>query len=404
MQREQRLPLAERGTAAATHVSRRDFLRTAGAVGLLGGISQILPAYARPSLDPHRPAAPGVAPRRTGSLVEYDLTVAETPFRVAGRRTTASTLNATVPGPLLRFREGDEAVIRGPGEVFEYRFPIRQYGTHWYHSHSAFQEQTGHYGPMILDPADGYPYAFDREYVVMLGDWTFENPAKVLDRLKKQPDYYNYQKRTVFDFFRDVARDGLGATLRDRRMWGEMRMSPTDISDITGATYTYLVNGLAPETNWTGLFRPGERVLLRFINAAAATYFDVRLPGLPLQVVQVSGQFVEPVETDEFRIAIAETYDVIVEPTEDRAYTIFAEAMDRSGYARGTLAPREGMSAPIPERRKRPILSMADMGMAHGDMEGMEMPGMDHGSMPGMTTPADTAQPAATRWCARVIP
>jgi CopA family copper-resistance protein len=367
----------------------------------------------------------------------YDLSIAETPIRIGSRRTTATSINATVPGPLLRFREGDEAVIRvtnalgedtsvhwhgilvppemdgvpgvsfpgiRPGEVFEYRYPIRQYGTYWYHSHSAFQEQLGHYGPMILDPADGYPYTFDREYVVMLADWTFMDPHMVLDKLKKQPDYFQYNKRTLGDFFRDVAEKGLGAALRDRRMWARMRMNPTDISDITGATYTFLMNALDPEANWTGLFRPGERVLLRFINAAAATYFDVRLPGLPMTVVQVSGQFVQPVETDEIRIAIAETYDVIVQPAEERAYTIFAEAMDRSGYARGTLAPREGMSAPIPERRKPPVLTMADMGMAHGDMEGMDMPGMDHGGMAGTLTPADTAATGMEGHAGHVMP
>ena len=203
-------------------------------------------------------------------------------------------------------------------------------------------------------------------------------------RLKKRPDYYNYQKRTVSDFFRDTADKGFFSALGDRLRWGDMRMNPTDISDVTGATYAYLMNGLDPGSNWTGLFRAGERVRLRFINAAAASYFDVRIPGLPMKVVQVSGQHVQPVETDEFRMAIAETYDVIVEPTADVAYTVFAEAMDRSGFARGTLAPREGMSGDLPVRRSRPLLTMADMGMAFGDMEGMNMGGAD-ADMPGMS-------------------
>ena len=225
----------------------------------------------------------------------------------------------------------------------------------------------------MIDPAEGEPQAFDREHVVVLSDWTFEDPHRILAKLKKQPDYYNFQKRTVFDFFRDVAAHGLGAAVRDRLEWGGMRMNPTDISDITGTTYTYLVNGQGPEPGWTGLFQPSERVRLRFINTSAASLLDVRIPGLPMTVMQVSGQHVRPVETDEIRIAITERYDVIVEPTEDRAYTIFAEAMDRSGFARATLAPLEGMEAPVPPRRARPLLTMADMGMDH-DMAYVDAP------------------------------
>lgn len=411
-------PIPHPARAVRATLTRRDFLQYTGAVGLLAGLERLTPAWARPT-------GPGSTPRPTalsGSDGPIELTIGRVPISVGGRRTEATAINGTVPGPLLRFREGDEAVIRvtneldedtsihwhgiilpnamdgvpkvnfpgiRPGETFEYRFPIRQSGTYWYHSHSGLQEQLGHYGPLIIDPADGDPYDYDREYVVVLSDWTFENPYRVLARLKKMPHYYNRQERTVFDFIRDVADRGLGATLRDRLAWAEMRMNPTDISDVTGATYTYLMNGLAPESNWTGLFRPGERVRLRFINASAATLLDVRIPGLPMTVVQKDGQNVQPVETDEFRIAIAETYDVIVEPAEDRAYTVFAEAIDRSGYARGTLAPREGMEAPIPDRRERPLLTMADMGMDHGAMDGMDHGGMDHDGagghgMPGM--------------------
>ncbi|HEX7118610.1 MAG TPA: copper resistance system multicopper oxidase [Longimicrobiales bacterium] len=396
---------------------RRTFLRTAGALGAAAGLEALLPGYAWPR--PAHTAPRALEPRMEGGAAVYELEIAESPIVVAGRRATATTTNGTVPGPQLHLYEGQDAVIRvtnrlgedtsihwhglvlppemdgvpgisfpgiRPGETFEYRFPVRQHGTYWYHSHSGLQEQVGHYGPLIIRPADGDPYAFDREYTVVLSDWTFENPYRILARLKKQPDYYNFRKRTVFDFFRDVARDGLAAALGDRLIWAEMRMNPTDLSDVTGAAYTYLMNGLAPEDNWTGLFRPGERVLLRFINASAATYFDVRVPGLPMTVVQVSGQAVEPVETDELRIAIAETYDVIVEPGEDRAYTVFAEAMDRSGYARGTLAPREGMEAPVPERRERPVLSMADMGMDHGQAHGSghgASQSTGHGASPG---------------------
>ncbi len=270
------------------------------------------------------------------------------------------------------------------GETFTYRYRLKQSGTYWYHSHARFQEQTGLYGPLVIDPADEDPVAYDREYVVQLTDWTFENPISIFKRLKRHSEYYNRQHRTMVDFFRDVDKHGLDAALKDRQAWGAMRMDPTDILDITGAAYTYLMNGRGPESNWTALFKPGERVRLRFINASSMTYFNVRIPGLPLTVVQADGQNVEPVTVDEFQIAVAETYDVIVTPQADKAFTIFAESMDRSGYARGTLAPRAGMSAEIPKLRPRPLLTMKDMGM--GNMSGMAGMKMDeksaeHGSM-----------------------
>ena len=400
-------------------------LHSLGAVGMAAGVERLLPDYARARAATGAP--PALAPQLRDGVLVHELEIAETRVRIEGRATTATTINGTVPGPLIRLREGDDAVLRvhnrlrddtsihwhglilpfemdgvpglsfpgiRPAEIFEYRIPVRQSGTYWYHSHSGLQEQLGHYGPLIIDPAEPYPYKFDREFVIVLSDWTFENPYRVLDRLKKQPDYYNQQRRTVGEFFRDVAAAGFGATVRDRLMWSSMRMNPTDIADVTGATYSYLMNGLAPETNWQGIFRPGERVLLRVINAAAGSYFDVRVPGVPMTVVQVSGQYVEPVETDEFRIALAETYDVIVELPEDRAYTLFAEASDRSGFASGTLAPRAGMVGALPARRKRPVLTMADMGMDHGGMAGMA--GMDHANMPGMDVPTTAATPAAT--------
>lgn len=375
-------------------IERREFLAVGGAaLALLSGWEHLLPRFARAEGGLHPPANP----RRV-----FDLDIAHTSLPIGGRRAAAVTINGSIPGPLLRFKEGESAVLRvsnrlaedtsihwhgiilpnrmdgvpgvtfdgiRPGETFTYEYPVRQAGTYWYHSHSGFQEQLGVYGPMILDPAEPDPFEYDREYVVLLSDWTFEDPHDVMGHLKKMGGYYNYQRRTAGGFFGDAA---------DRLRWGRMRMDPTDLADVTGATYTYLMNGMPPGGNWSGLFRPEERVRLRFINAGAATYFDIRIPGLPMTVVQADGQNVQPVTVDEFRIAIAETYDVIVQPTQDHAYAIFAETMDRSGYASGTLAPRIGMSAPLPPRRRRPVRTMGDMGM---NMAGMAMPGMD---MPGM--------------------
>jgi CopA family copper-resistance protein len=390
-------------------MDRRLFIRNASAFGALAGLTALTPAWARSALAaPAR--APGLAPtRRAGGLVEYDLTIDRTRLAFGGKTGSAVTMNGTVPGPLLRFTEGDYAVIRVHNELdemtsvhwhglllpnemdgvpnvnfpgiaarstFEYRFPIRQFGTYWCHSHSAFQEQQGHYAPLVIDPAGEEPYAFDRELVVVLSDWTFENPYDLLDNLKNRPNYYNFQRQTLAGL---LAGEGMNAG--SRLVWDRMRMDPTDISDITGATYTYLMNGQAPDPGWDALFRPGERVRIRFVNASAGTFYDVRIPGLDMTVVQVSGQHVQPVAVEEFRMGIAETYDVVVEPG-DRAYTLFAEAMDRSGYARGTLAPRAGMSAPVPERRERPMLTMMDMGMDHGAMGAME--GMNHDAMGGM--------------------
>ncbi len=408
-------------------LTRRRFVRRAGfgALGLTA--SALLPRWAR--------AATGIVParRRQGLDTEIDLNIRNQRLVFGGEEGEAVTINGSVPGPMVRLREGGTATLRvtneldeatsihwhgillppemdgvpgvsfagiPAGETFVYRYPVKQNGTYWYHSHSGLQEQLGHYGPLIIDPAEPDPFSYDRDHVVVLGDWSFENPYKVLARLKKQSNYYNFQRRTFPDLF-DEADLGLG----NRLMWGRMRMDATDIADITGATYTYLMNGMAPQDNWTALFQPGEKVRLRFINAGAGSFFDVRIPGLSMTVVQADGQNVEPVTVDELRIAIAETYDVIVEPVEDRAYTIFAESMDRSGYARGTLAPREGMSAGIPARRKRPVRTMADMGMADMDMGGMDMgggdapmeemamPGHEGHAMPGMDMGADSAWP-----------
>ena len=240
------------------------------------------------------------------------------------------------------------------------------------------------YGAIVIAPKSGYAQAFDRDYVVLLSDWSFEPPETIVSNLKFQSDYYNYGQRTLGTFVDDVQRKSLADTLADRLEWGKMRMSPTDILDVSGATYTYLINGQAPGANWTALFRPGERIRLRFINGSSMSIFDVRINGLPMTVVQADGNDVAPVTVDEFRISVAETYDVIVRPTADRAYTIFAQAEDRTGFARGTLAPRPGMAAAIPPLDPRPMRTMADMGMGSMDMGKGSMPGMDHGSMPGM--------------------
>ncbi len=355
---------------------------------------------------------------------EFDLAIARSSVEIGGRSRRATTVNGTLPGPVLRWREGDTVTLRvanrmdeassihwhgivlpsnmdgvpglsfdgiAPGSSYTYRFKVRQHGTYWYHSHSSLQEQTGVYGPLIIDPAQPEARRCERDYVVMLSDWSDEDPRRIKSRLKKQSNYYNFHQRTLVDLFRDARRDGWRATLADRRMWSAMRMSPTDLSDVGGYTYTYLVNGAAPDDNWTGLFNPGERVRLRFINASAMSYFDVRIPGLRMTVVAADGQDVEPVAVDEFRIAVAETYDVVVEPGSSEAYTIFAQSMDRSGYARATLARREGLAAPVPALDPRPLLTMADMGMDHGAMAGMSsdaMQGMDHGAMAGMSPDA----------------
>ena len=263
-----------------------------------------------------------------------------------------------------------------PGETFTYQFKVEQTGSYWYHSHSGFQEMTGVYGGIVIDPAAGVDgVRADRDYTILLSDWTDEDPMRVLSKLKVQGDYYNYNKPTVFDFFRDVSNDGVKSAFEKRKMWNEMRMNPTDLADLSGATLTYLTNGVTPAGNWTGLFKPGEKVRLRFINGSGNTFYDVRIPGLKLKVIQVDGQNLEPVSVDEFRFGAGETYDVLVEPRDD-AYTIFSQSMDRTGYARGTLAVRAGLSAQVPAVDKPEWLTMADM---MGSMGGMG--GMNHGAM-----------------------
>jgi len=343
----------------------------------------------------------GAAERSASVLTgpEFDLSIGELPVNFTGAGRTAVAVNGQVPAPLLRMRQGDTVTLRvanrlrerssihwhglivpadmdgvpgisfegiAPGQTFTYRYKVNQYGTYWYHSHSRFQEQVGLYGPLIVERQGGERHASDREHVVLLSDWTDHDPEHIYATLKRQSDYFNFGKRTFGDFLADVRSRGVKETVADRRMWGQMRMNPTDLADVGGYVYTYLMNGAAPNSNWTALFRRGERVRLRFINGSSMSFFDVRIPGLKLTVVASDGQDVDPVTVDEFRIGTAETLDVIVQPSEDRAYTIFAASMDRSGYARGTLAPREGMSAEVPALEPRSLLTMNDMGMAHG--------------------------------------
>ncbi|WP_336703095.1 copper resistance system multicopper oxidase [Pantoea dispersa] len=399
--------------------SRRDFIKGITVAGIVGGVGlRSFDAFSAVSL----------MSARTMTGTEFDLFIAETPLNITGNPRYAKTINAGLPGPLLRWKEGDTVTLRvrnrldeptsihwhgiilpanmdgvpglsfhgiEPDNTYVYSFRVKQNGTYWYHSHSGLQEQEGVYGPIIIDAADPEPFTYDREHVVMLTDWSDENASAILAKLKKQSDYYNFAKPTAREFFRDAREKGLSNTLADRKMWAEMKMNPTDLADVSGATYTYLMNGQGPAKNWTGLFRKGEKIRLRFINGSAMTYFDVRIPGLKMTVVAADGQYVNPVAVDEFRIAVAETYDVIVEPAQD-AYTIFAQSMDRSGYARGTLASREGLSAPVPSVAARPGLTMDDMGMGgmdHGSMGAMDhssmadagqMQGMDGGEMQGM--------------------
>lgn len=362
----------------------------------------------------------GIAMANAGT---YNLEIGQKTINVTGHERMAMAVNGSIPGPALRFKEGEELTINvtnnlkvdtsihwhglilpfrqdgvpgisfdgiKPGTTHTYRFPAQQNGTYWYHSHSGFQEQAGVYGSIVIEPKGRESFRYDREHVVVLSDWQDTRPERVMANLKKMADYYNYSQRTIGDFFDEVAEKGFADTFKDRKMWGDMRMTPTDIADVSG--YTFLVNGKNPDQNWLGKFKPGERVRLRFINASAMTYFDVRIPGLKMTVVQADGNNVQPVSVDEFRIAVAETYDVIVRPTEDKAYSLFAESMGRTGFARGTLAPRTGMTAAVPTPRKRPLLTMSDMGMDHsamGDMKGMDhskmgsMEGMDHSAMGG---------------------
>ena len=337
------------------------------------------------------------------------LSIGQAHLSVGGKASHAFTINGTVPGPVIRLKEGQKVRIAvtntldedtsihwhglllpfqmdgvpgisfpgiKPGETFTYEFEVRQAGTYWYHSHSNMQETMGQYGAIVIDPANADPVAYDREHVIVLSDWSAMHAMEQMRKLKAMGGYFNMNKQTFAGKLK-----GRDQSAAERRMWARMRMDPTDIADVTGSTYTYLVNGHDTTGNWTGLFIPGERVRLRIINAASMTNFNVRIPGLPMIVVAADGQNVQPVETDEFQIAIAETYDVIVQPMEDRAFGFIAESIDRSGLCRATLAPRMGMAGDSPSLRDRPLLTMKDMGMGDMNMSGGDMAGMDHAAM-----------------------
>jgi len=340
---------------------------------------------------------------------QFDLNIGYQPVNFTGKHRMATAVNGSVPAPILRWREGERVTLRvknnlakdsslhwhglilpaemdgvpglsfdgiKPGETFEYQFDVNQSGTYWYHSHSGFQEQTGLYGAIIIDPRDPDPVSYDREYVVMLSDWSDEDPEAIYAKLKKLSHYYNFRERTVGDLWQDIKYKGITETWNERDMWNQMRMSETDISDVNGYTYTYLMNGVTPDEGWIGLFKRGEKVRLRFINGSAMTIFDVRIPGLKMTVVASDGQNIEPVTIDEFRIGVAETYDVVVEPSDDSAYTVFAQSIDRSGFTRGTLTPDVEMTSLIPNMDTAPTLGHRDMGMGMANMT--ETSAVDH--------------------------
>ena len=380
--------------------SRRRFVRGLATGAAVAGLAGVVPGL---GLQAARAAAPRVL---AGD--RFQLAIGQTPVNFTGTTALATTVNGSLPAPILRWREGDTITLQvanhlrdwssihwhglilpanmdgvpglsfdgiPPGGSYRYQFQANQSGTYWYHSHSLFQEQAGLYGAIIIDPREPAPYQFDREHVVLLSDWTDLDPAALFRRMKKDAGYDNYYRPTVGDLAREAREHGWRAALAERLMWDRMRMTPSDISDINGHTYTYLLNGTAPAGNWTGLFRPGEKVLLRFINGSAMTYFDVRIPGLKMTVVAADGQYIHPVTIDEFRIATAETLDVIVEPAGQDAFTLFAQDSGRTGFAVGTLAVRHGLHAPVPELDPRPLLTMDDMG--HG---GMDHSGTGHGA------------------------
>jgi CopA family copper-resistance protein len=390
-------PMAFPAKTAAVHASRRRFVQ-----GLALGGAAVALGFGR-GVEAARSALADAG----GGMLEgrdFALSIGEKTIDITGMPRTATVVNGCLPAPLLRWKEGDTVTLRvhnalpvtssihwhglivpadmdgvpglsfmgiAPGDTYLYRFTVNQAGTYWYHSHSRFQEQVGLYGPIVVEPREGERFPADREHVVLLSDWTDIDPERIYQTLKKQASYYNLARPTAGDFLGDTRASGFGSALSSRRMWSRMRMDPSDLADVSASAYTYLMNGAAPASNWTALFEAGERVRLRFINGASMTFFDVRIPGLKLRVVAADGQDVDPVSVDELRIAPAETCDVIVEPSTDRAYTIFAQSMDRTGYARGTLAPRAGMEAEVPRLDARPLLTMRDMmGDASHSMQG----------------------------------
>lgn len=393
-------------------LSRRHFVQGLAAGGVIASVPNLLHANEQ---GPQTQL--GTAPELSGEVIELE--IAQLPVNFTGGSRLATTINGSIPAPTLRLREGDDVTIKvtnrlsvptsihwhgiilpyqmdgvpgisfkgiAPGETFTYQFKLQQSGTYWYHSHSGFQEMTGMYGALIIEPRIKDTVTADRDHVVLLSDWTDEDPMEVFGKLKVQSDIYNFSQPTVSDFFKDVSTLGFSAALDKRQMWNRMRMSPTDLADLSSSAITYLMNGTTPAGNWAGVFKPGERVRLRYINGSSNTFYDVRIPGLKMSVVQADGQNVKPVTVDEFRFGPGETYDVIVEPKQ-QAYTLFAQSMDRTGYARGTLSVAEGLTAPVPKLDPVEWLAMKDMmgEMDHGAMDmkmdsGMDMK-MDHGGM-----------------------
>jgi len=395
-------------------LSRRRFVLGVTAGTAIMGLG--LNVNAKPSSEKMREILAGPV---TLSGSTFNLAYSESKINLTGNERIATAINGSVPAPTLRWKEGETVTLNvknnmaadtsihwhglilpssqdgvpnisdgfkgiKPGETFQYKFPVIQSGTYWYHSHSGFQEQTGAYGAIIIEPKEPYPFEFDREHVVLLSDWSDEDPNDIYHKLKKMSGYYNFRERTVGDAVEELSENGWDKFWSKRGMWNKMRMSDRDISDVTGYTYTFLTNGQTPDKGWTGLFKKGEKVLLRFINSAAMTFFDVRIPGLKMTVVAADGQYIQPVSVDEFRIGVAETYDVIVEPSADRAYSIFSQAIDRTGYARGTLTPDISMTADVPELDAAPLLTHGDMGMDMSKM-GHNMSAMsddmDHSKM-----------------------
>ena len=413
------------------NLSRRRFVQGVAMGGAALGMSTLPSPYAW-ALDGKAHGSSSDHPNVL-SGTDFSLNIGKVPVNYTGKSRIATTINGGVPGPILHWKEGTTITLRvtnhldtptsihwhgillpfemdgvpgisfpgiAPGETFVYRFPVKQSGTYWYHSHTGFQEQSGVYGPIVIEPKTPDRFRSDRDYVVMLSDWSDDSPEHIYATLKRQSDYYNFAEPTAIDFMKDVAANGFDKAIASRRMWNQMRMSPADLSDVSGYTYTYLMNGSAPAGNWTGIFRPGEKIRLRFVNGSAMSYFDVRIPGLKMIVIAADGQDVAPVPVDEFRIGVAETFDVLVTPEENQAYTVFAQSIDRTGYARGTLAPRIGMEADIPEMDPRQQLAMTDM-MGAMSMSGMSGTDghmdMSMGGMSGMKMPAPPAKAPEVR-------
>ncbi len=392
-----------------TTLSRRHLIAGLGAASAFGA----MPAWAQGhSITGH--SGHGV-PRRGAATIRagfdevrgevIDLAVRDGLRIVEGRRSIGRAVNGSVPGPLIRLREGQNVRFNvtnhlredtsihwhgllvpfqmdgvpgisfpgiKPGATFVYDFPVRQAGTYWYHSHSGLQEQQGHYGPLIIDPAGAEPVKYDRDYILLLSDFTTLDPHFIMSRLRTGEGYFNRQLTSWTDRYK--------LSGAERRMWAQMRMPPTDIADIGSPTYTFLANGRGPTEGLEFLFKAGERIRLRVINGSAQSFFNVRIPGLPMTIIAADGQNVRPVEVDEFQIGTAEIYDVIVEPKNADAYAIVGESMDRSGMALAMLASRPGARASAPALRDPPLLTMGDMGMDHGS-GGMDHGGMDHGAM-----------------------